>query len=62
MCAGFILSGRCFCCIWLIVPFWGWLLCLSKYWSVKNGFGVYCCKCMVVWTQKFWMKQQIGVW
>jgi len=35
MCAVFILNGMCFCCIWLTIPFWGWLLCLSKYWGVK---------------------------
>jgi len=42
--------------------FWGWLLCLFKYWGVKNSTGLYCCKYMAVWAQKFQMKQQIGIW
>jgi len=31
ICVVFILNGMCFCCIWLTIPFWSWLLCLSKY-------------------------------
>jgi len=57
ICAVFILNGMCFSCIWLTIHFWGWLLYLSKYWDMKNVIGVYCGKCMAVWTQNFQMKQ-----